>query len=182
MKVRAIIFISLISSITMYAGIDCNSFLSSNGKHSIYLKEKYFKLRLLPLTHDTLQSDNIFIGDVVLFSKDVQFKDDLIIVKIQNKAFIFKRFNSDIIIAQSNILKHIKRGEKFYCSRYNQPDGAFLSGNSWKNNKKNGEWTYVNPKKGEIYIYTYKNGKIIRKKKTSKDQTVKIPYLFPVSP
>ena len=113
-----------------------------------------------------------------MFSKDVQFKDDLIIVINQNKTFLFKRFSPDIIIAQSNILKHIKKGEKFYCSRYNQPDGAFLSGYSWKNNKKNGEWTYVNPKKSEVFIYTYKNGKIIRKKKISKDQTAKIPYLI----
>ena len=178
MKVKAIILISLISSITMYAGIDCNSFVSSNGKHFIYLKENYFKLRLVPLRNDTLQSDNIIIGDVVLFSKDVQFEHDLIIVKNQNKTFIFRRFNSEIIISQSNILKHIKKGEKFYCSRYNEPDGAFLTGNSWKNNKKNGEWTYVNPKKSEIFIYTYKNGKIIRKNKKSKDQTAKIPYLI----
>lgn len=149
--------------------IDCSTYVSINGKIKIYINNGLFKIILLP-SEETLRiqsdTDNKLLGEVVFVSKDIAYQNNVLIVNDQTKKYYFKKFNSDIFVALSNMSKYIKKGDKFYCSNYRFPDNSVLSGHTWKENKKDGEWIYI--KGGESFIYTFKNGIIIHKRRINR--------------
>jgi hypothetical protein len=140
--------------------------VSLNGKIKIYISKNIFKIILLP-SEETQRvqsdSDNKFIGEVVFLSDDMHCLNNILIVTDKTKKYHFKKSNSDILIAQSNMNKYIKKGDRFFCSNYRFQDKSTLSGYTWKNNKKDGDWILM--KNDESYVYTFRNGKVVRIRK-----------------
>lgn len=165
MRSKLLIICIYISTLTLCA-VDCSTFISIDGKIKICINNNSLKIILLPSEETEriqLDSDNKLIGEVIFFSKDNHFQNDILIVKDQIKTYYFEKSNFEILISQSNIAKYIKKGDRFYCSNYRFPDNSVLSNGKWKNNKKDGKWIYK--KANEIFIYTFKDGIIVHKKK-----------------
>ena len=123
--------------------------------------------------HYHISNDTLTLCDC-----DFLFTD---VIKHDPQSYYFKIIEDGILISLSNLSNICKKGDKFYCSRYEYKPPESLRGgkDSWKNGKKNGVWLYVDPL-WNIYNLIYKDDVVIEKiliQKSSKSN--KLPMVIP---
>ncbi len=116
---------------------------------------------------EEISDDLVFVSEF-LYRAKFNMKDSFLIAVSKNKKSCFKVYSVGILELKSEISPKIKKGLKFYCTYFEYKTGERLIGNSWKNDLKNGIWYYISIN-NVLYVFTYKDNKLIRKEKISEN-------------
>jgi hypothetical protein len=122
---------------------------------------------------EEISNDLVYVSEI-LYRAKFNLKDSFLIAVSKNKKkSCFKVYSVGILELKSDISPKIKKGLKFYCTNFEYRTGERLFGNAWRNDMKNGIWYYIS-KNNVLYIFTYKDNKLIRKEKFTNKQDYQI--------
>lgn len=116
---------------------------------------------------EEISDDLVFVSEF-LYRAKFNMKDSFLIAVSKNKKSCFKVYSVGILELKSEISPKIKKGLKFYCTNFEYKTGERLFGNAWRNDMKNGIWYYISIN-NVLYVFTYKDNKLIRKEKISEN-------------
>jgi len=169
---RYILLIIIFLPLSVCAQYNCVSFFNSiDEDYYMYLKEdKVSFIRLYKDAYGESWEDTI----ETLYDCDYHISNDTLIVYnchysyqgyelYEARFYYFKIIEDGILKSLSDLSNISKKGEVFYCMRYNYKHHETLVGGKWKYGKKNGLWHCIDSL-GNMYNLIYE-ADIVKEKK-----------------